>query len=178
MTVSSSVRILLPYLLVLAGCADADPSDTGSRAQPDAPAHSPVAQAAVLAPMTLHKHPTCGCCSVWIEHMQQAGFRVAVRDSEDMATVKASAGVPDTMASCHTAHVGGYFIEGHVPASDVQRLLRERPDAKGLAVPGMPMGSPGMEHPDGLVQPYTVSLVLHDGSVREFSRHGEGGKGD
>lgn len=137
-----------------------------------APAHSPVTPPAILPPMTVHKHPACGCCGVWIEHMKRAGFQVAEKNVEDMGPVKDAAGVPAAMGSCHTAHVGGYFVEGHVPAKDVLRLLRERPDAKGFAVPGMPLGSPGMEHPDGIVQPYAVSLVLRDGSVREFSRHG------
>lgn len=129
---------------------------------------------AALPEMTVHKHASCGCCNVWIEHMRQAGFVVRTRDVPDMGPVKDAAGVPTSMGSCHTAHVGGYFVEGHVPAEDVLRLLRERPEAKGLAVPGMPLGSPGMEHPDGIVQPYAVHLVLSDGSTREFNRHGGG----
>ena len=119
----------------------------------------------------MRKHPTCGCCSVWIEHVREAGFPVEAHDVEDMAAVKDGAGVPEAMGSCHTAEVGGYFIEGHVPAADIARLLRERPAARGLAVPGMPLGSPGMEHPDGIVHPYKVMLVLEDGSAREFSRY-------
>ena len=93
------------------------------------------------------------------------------RDVEDMAAVKQAAGVPPALVSCHTARVDGYFIEGHVPAGDITRLLRERPRARGLAVPGMPLGSPGMEHPDGIVQPYAVHLVPADGRDRIFSRH-------
>lgn len=170
---SRPAAIFLPCLFVLAGCAAADSTETGIAALPPTQAHSPAAAtAAILPPMTVQKHPACGCCGVWIEHMRRAGFSVTEENLEDMAPAKAAAGVPDAMASCHTAHVGGYFIEGHVPAEDVLRLLRERPDARGLAVPGMPLGSPGMEHPDGIVQPYTVSLVLRDGSLREFSRHG------
>lgn len=92
-------------------------------------------------------------------------------DVQDMAAVKDAAGVPEAMASCHTAEVAGYFIEGHVPADDIARLLRERPVAKGLAVPGMPLGSPGMEHPQGIVQPYQVMLIQEDGGSREFSRY-------
>ena len=170
---SRPAAILFPCLLALAGCAAADSTDAGTRAPQPAPAHSPATPAvAVLPPMTVHKHPACGCCGVWIEHMRRAGFSVAEENIEDMAPVKAAAGVPAEIGSCHTARIGGYFIEGHVPAEDVLRLLRERPDARGLAVPGMPLGSPGMEHPDGIVHPYAVSLVLRDGSVREFSRHG------
>lgn len=153
--------------LLLGGCSAA-----GSAGTPvgEATAAAP-APAETLPSMTVHKHPSCGCCSVWIEHVREAGFRVDVRDVEDMASVKDAAGVPMEAASCHTAEVAGYFIEGHVPAADIARLLRERPAARGLAVPGMPLGSPGMEHPEGIVHPYSVALVLEDGSSREFSRY-------
>lgn len=152
--------------LALAGCGlVASNGATGEVA----PAAAHAAQA--LPAMTVHKHESCGCCNVWIEHMREAGFTVEAKNAEDMGAVKQAAGVPYTMGSCHTAEVGGYFVEGHVPAEDVLRLLRERPAARGLTVPGMPLGSPGMEHPDGIVQPYVVSLVLADGSVQEFSRH-------
>lgn len=176
MTASRPAAILLPCLLALAGCAAADSARTGDaveRASPAGPATAQATPAATALPsMTVQKHPACGCCSVWIEHMRHAGFSVTEENIEDMAPAKSAAGVPAAMGSCHTAHVGGYFIEGHVPAEDVLRLLRERPDARGLAVPGMPLGSPGMEHPDGIVHPYAVHLVLADGSTREFSRHG------
>ena len=131
--------------------------------------HSPVANALPL--LVVHRSPTCGCCMNWVEHMRHAGFDVEVRNVADMGAVKARLGVPDEMRSCHTAEVGGYFIEGHVPAADIRRLLAERPDAKGLAVPGMPMGSPGMEHPAGHVQPYDVMLVDGEDS-RVHSSHG------
>lgn len=174
----SAAPLLLPFCLAVAACAAADTSRTAAavdrnatQAEKPAPLRA-TAVATTLPPMTVQKHPACGCCGVWIEHMRRAGFSVTEENVEDMAPAKAAAGVPAAMGSCHTAHVGGYFIEGHVPAEDVLRLLRERPDARGLAVPGMPLGSPGMEHPDGIVHPYTVSLVLRDGSVREFSRHG------
>lgn len=176
MTRPGSTAALLLSCLAVAACTAVDTARTVEAADRTAPrGEEPVppatAVAAMLPPMTVQKHPACGCCGVWIEHMRRAGFRVTEENIEDMAPAKASAGVPAAMASCHTAHVGGYFIEGHVPAEDVLRLLRERPDAKGLAVPGMPLGSPGMEHPDGIAHPYAVSLVLRDGSVREFSRH-------
>lgn len=154
--------------LSLGACAVAESAtDAGRQAKAATPAHS----SATLPLMTVHKHESCGCCSVWIEHVEKAGFTVVAKNVDDMGPIKQSVGVPYTMGSCHTAEVDGYFVEGHVSAEDILRLLRERPDAKGLAVPGMPIGSPGMEHPDGRVQPYVVSLVLRDGSVREFSRH-------
>ncbi|KGM57624.1 copper amine oxidase [Lysobacter arseniciresistens ZS79] len=123
--------------------------------------------------MLVHKSPSCGCCVHWVEHMREAGFTVEVRDVDNVQAVKDRVGVPTGKASCHTAEVGGYFIEGHVPAADVKRLLAEAPEARGLTVPGMPAGSPGMELPDGRVQPYAVELVANDGSTTEFSRHGE-----
>ena len=154
-------------LALLLGC-----NAVGSSSEVASTAASPVAaQATDLPEVTVRKHPSCGCCSVWIEHLRDAGFPVQAQDVEDMATVKDAAGVPQAMASCHTAEVGGYFVEGHVPAADIARLLRERPAAKGLAVPGMPLGSPGMEHPEGIVQPYAVMLVLEDGSSREYNRY-------
>lgn len=125
-----------------------------------------------LPRMLVTKSPTCGCCGAWIEHMRHAGFEVDVHDTEDVHSVKEQLGVPFGKGSCHTAQVGGYFIEGHVPAQDVKRLLAEQPDAKGLAVPGMPMGSPGMEMPDGRIQPYVVELVAKDGSTSAFAIHG------
>src|SRR5690606_29533629 len=127
--------------------------------------------AALLAVALVYKDPYCGCCNAWIEHMRQAGFQVEARNENDMGPVKARAGVPRGKGSCPTAVVGGYFIEGQVPAADVKRLLAARPDAKGLLLPGMPMGSPGMEMPDGSTQPYTVELVAHDGSTTPYARH-------
>ena len=121
--------------------------------------------------MIVHKSPSCGCCGSWVEHMRTAGFAVEVRDTDDLNPLKERVGVPYGKGSCHTAEVGGYFIEGHVPADDVKRLLAERPDAKGLVLPGMPMGSPGMESPDGRTQAYTVELVGRDGATRTFTEH-------
>jgi hypothetical protein len=98
-----------------------------------------------LTPMTVYKSPTCGCCAKWVEHMRANGFAVTVNETPDVAPIKDKQGVPAELRSCHTALVGGYAIEGHVPADVIKKLLRERPNAVGLAVPGMPMGSPGME---------------------------------
>lgn len=121
--------------------------------------------------MHVHKTATCGCCSVWIEHVRDAGFRVEAVDVEDLGPVKARLGVPYAKGSCHTAEIGGYLVEGHVPVEDIRRLLAERPDARGLVLPGMPLGSPGMEMPDGRRQAFTVELVERDGTTRPFSRH-------
>ena len=161
-----------------AGSTPADPATAtaGSQAATatHAPAHSPVPPAdAAGALMVVHKSPSCGCCVLWIDHMREAGFTVQVQDHDDMGPVKERNGVPYAKGSCHTAEVDGYFIEGHVPAADVKRLLAERPDARGLTVPGMPAGSPGMEMPDGTVHPYAVELVHRDGSTSEYARHGQ-----
>jgi hypothetical protein len=125
-----------------------------------------------LPNVVVYKSATCGCCKLWVEHLSKAGFAVKANDVDNMQPVKERVGVPYGMGSCHTAEVGGYFVEGHVPAEDVKRLLRERPSAKGLTVPGMPAGSPGMEVPSGEVQPYEVLLVAKDGSTSVFARHG------
>jgi hypothetical protein len=97
--------------------------------------------------ITVYKDPNCGCCTNWNEAMRKAGFQVDVRDTSNIASVKASLGVPDALASCHTGVVGSYLFEGHVPPDLVQKVLREKPAIIGLFVPGMPMGSPGMEGP-------------------------------
>lgn len=103
------------------------------------------AQSRAAPAMVVYKDPSCGCCKLWVDHVRAAGFTVSVRDSSDVASVKTRYGVPGRLASCHTAIVGGYVVEGHVPADLVQKLLREKPKVAGLAVPGMPSGSPGME---------------------------------
>lgn len=95
--------------------------------------------------VTMYKNPACGCCGEWAKHMESNGFVVETRMVEDVMPTKRKFGVPESLTSCHTAEVEGYALEGHVPASDVWRLLRERPKVTGLAVPGMPIGSPGME---------------------------------
>ena len=102
------------------------------------------------------KDPSCGCCSGWVEHLRGSGFTVEAIDTADLAAVKTALGVPDELAACHTAKIDSYVIEGHVPAAAIRRLLAERPAALGLAVPGMPVGSPGME--GGTPQPYDVVL--------------------
>lgn len=118
------------------------------------------------------KDPNCGCCKDWISHMEQNGFKARVFETGNNAA-RARLGMPQQLGSCHTALVQGYVIEGHVPAQDIQRLLKEKPQALGLAVPGMPIGSPGMDGPayGGRRDRYEVLLVLKDGSTRVFQRH-------
>ena len=130
------------------------------------------AATAVATPVEIWKDPSCGCCHDWMNHMEANGFSFTVHDTGNNA-VRAQLGLPQKLGSCHTALVGGYLIEGHVPASDVRALLQQKPKALGLAVPGMPVGSPGM---DGAVyenrrDPYDVLLVAHGGSTRVFKSY-------
>jgi hypothetical protein len=120
------------------------------------------------------KSPTCGCCRGWVAHMKDSGYEVTTNnvDYDILYKIKQQAGIGEEVASCHTARIGGYVIEGHVPAGDVARLLKEKPEAVGLAVPGMPAGSPGMEYGDEK-EPYEVLLVKKDGSTEVFARHGQ-----
>jgi hypothetical protein len=122
--------------------------------------------------IVVSKTPTCGCCGAWVKHLEQAGFTTEVHNMDDLGPVKQRVGVPYGMGSCHTAEIDGYFIEGHVPAEDIKRLVREKPSAKGLVVPGMPAGSPGMEVPSGQVDRYDVILVGKDGQTSVFATHG------
>ena len=131
-------------------------------------AESATESTAAPVPMTVYKDPNCGCCELWVAHVKQAGFAVTVRDTSDMATVKASMGVPDALGSCHTARVGSYTIEGHVPADLIRKLLAEKPVARGLAVPGMPMGSPGMEQ-GGQKDRYDVLLFDKAGKTKVYA---------
>ncbi|MFZ1539661.1 MAG: DUF411 domain-containing protein [Chromatiaceae bacterium] len=119
--------------------------------------------------VTVYKSPTCGCCTQWISHLRKDGFDVDPVDVKDLSIVKSMSGIKPEQASCHTAQVDGYVIEGHVPADDIRRLLAERPDARGLTVPGMPMGSPGMDSPNP--QHYQVLLIGKDGSTQVFAEH-------
>ena len=125
-------------------------------------------QQSVAADIVVYKSPTCGCCGKWVKHMEDAGFSVDVENRGDLTPTKAELGVPGRMQSCHTAKVGDYIVEGHVPADLVKRMLDEQPDIKGLAVPGMPMGSPGMEGPRK--DPYNVIAVGNDGSARVYAQ--------
>jgi hypothetical protein len=119
--------------------------------------------------ITVYKDPGCGCCKSWIEHLIKHGYRVDTKDTPAMAEIKRTLGVPEALTSCHTAVVNGYLIEGHVPAADIARLLKEKPKVAGLAVPGMPMGSPGMEGPRP--QHYQVLAFDKNGKTRIFASY-------
>ncbi|MBU2167815.1 MAG: DUF411 domain-containing protein [Alphaproteobacteria bacterium] len=121
--------------------------------------------------LAVYKSPTCGCCGAWVEYMTAAGFQVRTTEVADPGAARRARGVPDSLAACHTAVIEGYVLEGHVPAEDVRRLLMERPDALGLAVPAMPLGSPGMEVPDGRREAYETLLILKGGGTRVFAHH-------
>jgi len=147
----------LAAALALAGCARTDAS---SPVDPDLPG------------VTMYKSPTCGCCTLWGEHMEEHGFAVEYVDIPVLHEKKAELGVPGHLGSCHTAVVGDYVVEGHVPAEDVKRLLRDRPEeAVGIAVPGMPIGSPGMEMPGRTPDRYEVVMFDGAGRVAVFAQH-------
>ena len=119
--------------------------------------------------ITVYKSPTCGCCTEWVDHLKENGLEGESVDVRDLNRIKAMVGVSPELASCHTALVDGYVIEGHVPARDIKRLLTERPDVKGLTVPGMPHGSPGME--TGRQDSYQVLTFDAEGNTQEFARY-------
>jgi hypothetical protein len=125
---------------------------------------------AVAATLAVTKTASCGCCAKWVEHLKKAGFNVTVRNVEDVTPTAQRLGVPGKLRSCHTAEIDGYAIEGHVPVADIKRLLAERPKAAGIAVPGMVMGSPGMEHGDHK-EPYQTILFDKAGETRVFASH-------
>ncbi|HEX6631872.1 MAG TPA: DUF411 domain-containing protein [Gemmatimonadaceae bacterium] len=138
-------------------------------AQPAAPAAAGPAAATLASAqrVTVYKSPTCGCCRNWVDHLRQNGFDVVAIDTNDLAAVKTTHGIGRDVESCHTAIVDGYVIEGHVPADLIARLLTERPAIAGLAVPGMPMGSPGMEGPT--TEPYDVLALQKDGRTTVYA---------
>ncbi|MEN8175496.1 MAG: DUF411 domain-containing protein [Pseudomonadota bacterium] len=116
----------------------------------------------------VYKSPSCGCCGKWVDHLKAAGFKVDVENRRDLKPIKTEYGVPRHLQSCHTAKVGDYVVEGHVPADLITRMLEEQPDIKGLAVPGMPMGSPGMEGPRR--DNYSILAMQHDGSTSVYAQ--------
>ena len=135
-----------------------EPAATAAAALPDAAIH-------------VVKSRSCGCCGQWVDHLNRHAFSVTTEDVDDVSPFKQEAGITPTLASCHTAFVDGYVIEGHVPAEDIRRLLTEKPDALGLTVPGMPIGSPGMEIEGRPADTYEVLLMHRDGSTSVFARH-------
>lgn len=174
--------LLLTLALGLAACASEPSTPAPVEEAADAPIVAQVDESTSVAPVvnaslptiTVYKSPTCGCCSLWGEHLEANGFTVETVDVDDINTIKQEYGIPQELSSCHTGVVDGYIVEGHVPAEDIVRLLEEQPEAAGLAVPGMPLGSPGMEVPDGRVQPYEVYLVAN-GQSTVFASHGAEG---
>ncbi len=131
-----------------------------------------VASVAKAGPeIVMYKSPTCECCTGWAEHLRQAGFTVIENKQEDMDAIKTKYGVPENLASCHTAIVDGYVIEGHVPAADVTRLLKERPEVRGLTAPGMPMQSPGMQSSGLQPKNYNVLTFDKNGKASVFSHY-------
>ncbi len=125
-------------------------------------------------PIVVYKTPTCGCCGMWVEHMRQNGFQPEVHDvsANQVRAVSKAAGLAEDGTSCHTAKVGNYVVEGHVPAADVQRMLKEKPAIAGIAAPGMPVGSPGMEM-GGRTEKYDVVSFTRDGKTKIFATHGK-----
>lgn len=184
--------VAVAMLTVLAvACAPAGGDGTDSGPDPDAATRAPAvgvpaAEAPAAAPrvgvtggpraptdtptVVVYRSPTCGCCKGWTAHMRESGFRVTEVEQNDLTAVKAEAGVPALLHACHTARVGGYVVEGHVPAADVRRLLAERPAVTGIAAPGMPMGSPGMEGPYPPDR-YNVLAFDRTGGGRVFAEH-------
>jgi hypothetical protein len=162
--------------LLLAGCLPvlaAACSAPGARASDPAEARAPVAAASATTPgrLVVYKSPSCGCCGDWVDHVRAAGFEVEVHDMANVYPIKDQHGLPGHLASCHTTLVDGYVVEGHVPADVIRRLLAERPEITGIAVPGMPIGSPGMEVPGGRRDPYDVIAFSRDGRVSVFESH-------
>ena len=169
---------VLAALVGVASCRSADsrPASADSSTATSAPATPGAFAAAAPAASTprdsvlvVYKTPTCSCCKGWVERMRSAGFAVEVHDTLDLAPIKRAAGVPADLEACHTARIGGYVIEGHVPAEDIRRLLAERPRVKGIAAPGMPMGSPGMD--GDFKDRYDVMTFGGSGKSTVFASH-------
>lgn len=160
---------LIVAAALLTGCSAADAEGSGERAaEARSTASGVVAQNAPL--VTLYKNPTCECCADWGKHMEANGFRVDTKETGfDLNQIKAEHGVSPDLASCHTAVVGDYVLEGHVPADVVQKLLTERPQIRGLAVPGMPPGVPGMPDPGPNRAPYQILAIQPDGSTQLYA---------
>lgn len=151
--------ILIGSGLSLAACSDHQPQATNHPA-PIAPDVTVVS----------YRSPTCGCCGLWVDHLRDRGFAVDDRVTEDLDAIKAEYNVPADLRACHTAIVGGYVVEGHTPAEDIQRLLTERPDIDGIATPGMPLGSPGMEAGE-IREPYAVWAFSAEAEPTVFAEH-------
>lgn len=169
---SIAARFLVAVVIASLAACQMPPPPQGSRMAAATIAALPVN---AVPTVRVHKRATCLCCSRWIEHLRKSGLNVVVDDRDDLADIRRQLGVPERLASCHTAEVGGYFVEGHVPADNIVRLIVARPNIRGLAVPGMPAGAPGMEggHDD-----YAALAVQQDGSVRSVSSGNGAGEHD
>ena len=161
------VMALLLGTVVIAGCAIA-PSESPQSADPNVANPEITLVPAKTPELVVYSSPTCGCCGQWTEHMEAAGFTVKSTKTEAMDAIKARYNVPLGLYSCHTAVIGDYVVEGHIPAEDVRRLLAEKPDVAGIAVPGMPLGSPGMDA-GGEKEPYTVFSFTASGERAVFA---------
>lgn len=172
MTNSNSRRQVLSGLtgfaaLAVAGCGEPTRGEAAERRGSTPERSNDNQQAATI---TMYRDPGCGCCEEWAERARSAGYRVVVTDSADMPAIKRKLGVPAELASCHTAIVGAYVVEGHVPLEAVRRLIETRPaGTKGIAVPGMPRGSPGMEMPDGTADAFVVMAFDDAGRISVFA---------
>ena len=134
----------------------------------------PTSGFAIQDALIVNRTETCGCCGAWVERMNSAGLRTEVNfvDEEALGLIKAQLGISAELSSCHTATIGSYFIEGHVPAADIFKLLTEKPNARGLSVPGMPIGSPGMEMGNNK-EPFDTLLVFENGKTKVFNSHAQ-----
>lgn len=152
------------FVIRVSGLVAAAVAGTRVAAQVSGPSAKPTA-------ITVYKSSSCGCCAKWLDHVRDNGFEPTVHDEEDMDAIKAQLGVPVAVRSCHTALAGKYLIEGHVPASDIKRLVVEQPRVAGLAVPGMPSGTPGMAEPGAKIAGFEVLAFQLDGTTKTFARY-------
>ncbi len=166
------VLSLLVLVVILAACSTPTTNQSSEASQAQQNPIEEASEPPLPTKIVVYKSPTCGCCGEWTKHMEENGFDVEVKDVTDLASVKARFNVPDNLQSCHTALIGDYVIEGHVPAVEVQRLLQQRPDKViGLAVPGMPSGAPGMNY-GSPSQPYEVIAFEDGGGTEVFASYG------
>lgn len=167
MRIAAATAAIILSAALTTGCGDTEPASDTAGQSSLATAEAAAAPAQELPTVLVYKSPTCGCCNGWIEHLEAAGFPVEARDTRDLMTIKHDAGIPVQLSSCHTALVDGYVVEGHVPAEHVKSLLANDPEVAGIAVPGMPIGSPGMEGPGA--EPYEVYSFTADGQAAVYA---------
>lgn len=156
----AAISLIAALFTGAAASANADNSNEGTPANSAEPVE-----------ITVYKSPTCGCCKGWVDHLRTEGFHVITHDNQNMAPIKKAAGIPDNLQSCHTALAGGYAIEGHVPAADIKKLLKTRPNIAGLTAPGMPMKSPGMQADHLPPKDYDVLAFSENGKTTVFTKY-------